>query len=63
MINNDSKVLQIHNHILVDVTFKYEQVKYGGQNRMAWVCPKCGCGNIDEWKNCKRCDTPKIILR
>ena len=30
---------------------------------MTWVCPKCGCGNIDEWKNCKRCDTPKIILQ
>ena len=23
---------------------------------MAWVCPKCGCGNIDEYEVCIRCN-------
>ena len=25
---------------------------------MAWVCPKCGCGNLDEYETCIRCDNP-----
>jgi len=23
---------------------------------MAWVCKKCGCGNLDEYETCIRCD-------
>ncbi len=22
---------------------------------MAWVCPKCGHGNLDEWETCASC--------
>ena len=28
---------------------------------MAWICQKCGHGNLDEHNNCLNCKTPKNI--
>lgn len=28
---------------------------------MAWVCPACGHGNLDEWNKCMKCGATNHI--